>query len=290
MKPMLKTAFFSAVKSLLKNGVKPYFRAANFGKLGLIEFVGTNGNNHVEQVYSCAWYSAERMSARFQGWFRAAVAEFNAEIAESLDLNDKVMHGDTVRTVTGFRNDVIRSSNGTPRKYKRTGVLILDYSIEVMASDVTPIEKQSTSSDSAATEPEDILPMGDEAGEIVLEVETMISVKQRYPMEFAVVGHHVFVGAIRTDFEYDKNFYFGVNLKETVIGREVFLRVPELEPSFFTENASAFKMQAQREIIILPDRDFSPIGGTKALQRDILGSASRCHTAATPTIMGVDHE
>lgn len=151
-------------------------------------------------------------------------------------------------------------------------------------------KNESTPSDSAAEEPEDILPLGDEAGEIVLEVETMISVKQRYPMEFAVVGHHVFVGAIRTDFEYDKNFYFGVNLKETVIGREVFLRVPELEPSFFTENASAFKMQAQREIIILPDRDFSPIGGTKALQRDILGSASRCHTAATPTIMRVDHE
>ncbi|MFI7812993.1 hypothetical protein [Citrobacter werkmanii] len=139
MKPMLKTAFFSAVKSLLKDGVKPYFRAANFGKLGLIEFVGTNGNTHVEQVYSCAWYSAERMSARFQGWFYAAVAEFHAEAAERLEDGDKVLDGETVRTVTGFRNIMRRSANGTPRDLKRTGVVILDDGIEANAGDLKPV-------------------------------------------------------------------------------------------------------------------------------------------------------
>ncbi len=136
MKPMLKSAFFSAVKSLLTNGFRPTFYTVNNGGIGIIAFIDKNGSKQVEQVYSCSSLAVATIAPRFEKWFAAAVAEFHADAAESLESGQQVLDKGTVRTVTGFRSVFIRSVNGTPRAQARTGVVVLDHRHEVMAGDL----------------------------------------------------------------------------------------------------------------------------------------------------------
>nr|WP_193216063.1 hypothetical protein [Salmonella enterica]AKJ19762.1 hypothetical protein [Salmonella enterica subsp. enterica serovar Typhimurium] len=136
MKPMLKSAFFSAVKSLLTNGFRPTFYTVNCGRIGIIAFTDKNGSKQVEQVYSCTSLAVKTIAPRFEKWFAAAVAEFHAAAAETLESGQQVLDKGTVRTVTGFRSAFIRSANGTPRAQARTGVVMLDHRHEVMAGDL----------------------------------------------------------------------------------------------------------------------------------------------------------
>ncbi|EGE2353521.1 hypothetical protein DL738_11760 [Escherichia coli] len=140
MKPMLKSAFFSAVKSLLTNGFRPTFYTVNCGQIGIIAFTDKNGSKQVEQVYSCTSLAVKTITPRFEKWFSAAVAEFHAAAAEDLEPGQQVLDNGIVRTVTGFRNVFIRSINGTPRALARTGVVVLDHKHEVMAGDLVPID------------------------------------------------------------------------------------------------------------------------------------------------------
>lgn len=139
MKPMLKTAFFSLVKRLMREGCNPTINKYYAHQPVNLVWIDSEGKTQVEPIYQTSIGAKNTVTARFDAWFAAAVAEFHAEAAECMDLNDKVIHGDAVHTVTGFRNEIARSSNGTPRKYKRTGVVILDGSIEANAGDLKPV-------------------------------------------------------------------------------------------------------------------------------------------------------
>lgn len=139
MKPMLKNTFFATVKELAAAGRKPYFYTICGGKTGLLAW-DVDGMKHVEEVFSTTYESAPRMIDRFNAWFVAAMGEFHAAAAEGLEEGDRVLDGDTVRTVTGFRTVAPRDSlgNKTNGICPRTGVIVLDGKIETMAGDVKP--------------------------------------------------------------------------------------------------------------------------------------------------------
>lgn len=139
MRTMLKADFITAVKNLFANGIRPEFYTTENESVGIIAFTDKNGDRQEERVYCQHTPSRDLIAARFAKWFAAVAAEFHAEAAEALEEGQKVQDGDTVRTVTAIRTDFIRSVNGTPRDLKRTGVVILDNGIEVMAGDVKPV-------------------------------------------------------------------------------------------------------------------------------------------------------
>ena len=139
MKPMLKNIFFTTVKQLAAAGRKPHFYTICGGKSGLLAW-DVDGVKHVEELFSTTYESAPRMIDRFNAWFVAAMGEYHAAAAEALKVGDRVLDGDDERTVTGFRTVAPRDSigNKTNGVCARTGVIVLDGTIEVMAGDVWP--------------------------------------------------------------------------------------------------------------------------------------------------------
>lgn len=140
-------------------------------------------------------------------------------------------------------------------------------SIEVMASDVTLIEEQSTSSESAATEPEDILP----EGELVIDTVAYVAIKQKYPLDFVVLGNHVFVGAVHTTREFDTNYYLGADQHTKREGQHVYLRVPGLSSEVILGNPCMFHEMPSETRTLLTDVTHTPVGGVKRLRDEVLG-------------------
>lgn len=139
MKPMLKSAFFSAVKSLLADDFKPTFYTVNSGTIGIISYIDKNGTKQVEQVYSCSHIARDTITPRFQGWFNAIMAEHHASVADKLSVGDKVMDGKTERTVTHISRRVLLDSNGLRKNQAcpASGEIVLDGLIKVMAGEIT---------------------------------------------------------------------------------------------------------------------------------------------------------
>ena len=79
MHTMLKTEFFSAVKSLLADGFKPTFYTVDNEAIGIISWVDGNGTKQVEQAYSRHTPARDIIAKRFRGWFETIMAEHNAK-------------------------------------------------------------------------------------------------------------------------------------------------------------------------------------------------------------------
>lgn len=143
MKPMLKTAFFSLVNDLLARGIMPELKAYAFKYYGSLVWM-EGDNTRLEHLYSAGDRKSETASIfrkRFKKWFDEIIAAYHAAAAEKLTDGQQVLDGDIVRTVTGFRTgslgfmpDGSRRSGTCPR----TGVIVLDGKIEVMAGAVKP--------------------------------------------------------------------------------------------------------------------------------------------------------
>lgn len=158
MKPMLKAAFFTAVKNLLVNGFNPTFYTIQNEAIGLISFIDKNGDKQVEEVYSCFTPARDNIAKRFRGWFETVSNEHHADLADAMAVGDKVQDGDTVRTVTAIRRVVARSANGTPKNQvcAASGVIVLDNGFEVMAGDVSPVRVETLKISSAHTTAEQL--------------------------------------------------------------------------------------------------------------------------------------
>ncbi|HFU2857268.1 TPA: hypothetical protein ACGQ50_000808 [Enterobacter cloacae] len=138
MKPMLKTAFFSLVNDLLSRGIRPVLKAEPNLCVGVLQWEG-----HQEYLYwahDASPLTARTSRKRFVAWFAEIMTAYHAKIAENYKVGDRVLDGDDERTVTGFRTVAPRDSigNKTNGVCARTGVIVLDGKIEVMAGDVWP--------------------------------------------------------------------------------------------------------------------------------------------------------
>lgn len=141
MKPMLKAAFFSLVNDLLARGVTPELKVSTLTSYGSIKW--TEGDStRVEELYSvrdCSPLTASYFRKRFIAWFAEIMAAYHAAAAEELTMGQKVMDGDTVRTVTLIHSTYTYCPDGSKKSLVRTGVIVLDDKIEAMAGDVKPL-------------------------------------------------------------------------------------------------------------------------------------------------------
>lgn len=142
MKPMLKTAFYSLVNDLLARGIMPELKAYAFKYYGSLVWV-EGDDTRLEHLYSAGDRKSETASIfrkRFEKWFDEIIAAYHAAAAEKLAYGQKVIDGDTVRTVTGFHTTASRDSlgNKTNGVCPRTGIIVLDGKIEVKAGAVKP--------------------------------------------------------------------------------------------------------------------------------------------------------
>lgn len=142
MKPMLKTAFYSLVNDLLARGIMPELKAYAFKYYGSLVWV-EGDDIRLEHLYSAGDRKSETASIfrkRFEKWFDEIIAAYHAAAAEKLAYGQKVIDGDTVRTVTAFHTTAPRDSlgNKTNGVCPRTGIIVLDGKIEVKAGAVKP--------------------------------------------------------------------------------------------------------------------------------------------------------
>lgn len=135
MKPMLKAAFYSLVNDLLARGIKPELKAYTFKHYGSLVWV-EGDNTRLEHLYSVGDRSSDTakiFQQRFTNWFNEIIAAYHVAAAEKLTVGEKVLDGDTVRTVTGFRTTVSRLFDGTQ---KSQVFVVLNNGAEVMPGDV----------------------------------------------------------------------------------------------------------------------------------------------------------
>lgn len=142
MKPMLKNSFFSLVNDLLARGITPELKVSALTSYGNLKWEDGD-TTRVADLYSvrdCSPLTASTFRKRFIKWFDEIIAAYHAAAAENLTEGQKVLDGDTVRTVTAFRKTVLRDSNGLPinQECPRSGVILLDGKYEVMAGSVKP--------------------------------------------------------------------------------------------------------------------------------------------------------
>lgn len=142
MKPMLKNTFFSLVNDLLARGITPELKVSALTSYGNLKWEDGD-TTRVADLYSvrdCSPLTASTFRKRFIKWFDEIIAAYHAAAAENLTEGQKVLDGDTVRTVTAFRKTVLRDSNGLPinQECPRSGVILLDGKYEVMAGSVKP--------------------------------------------------------------------------------------------------------------------------------------------------------
>lgn len=142
MKPMLKNTFFFLVNDLLARGITPELKVSALTSYGNLKWEDGD-TTRVAELYSvrdCSPLTASTFRKRFIKWFDEIIAAYHAAAAENLIEGQKVLDGDTVRTVTAFRKTVLRDSNGLPinQECPRSGVILLDGKYEVMAGSVKP--------------------------------------------------------------------------------------------------------------------------------------------------------
>lgn len=151
MKPMLKATFFSLVNDLLARSIMPELIASTLTSYGSLKW--KEGDcTRVEELYSvrdCSQLTASTFRKRFRKWFDEIIAAYHAAAAEKLAYGQKVIDGETVRTVTGFHTIAPRDSlgNKTNGVCSRTGVIVLDGKIEVMAGAVKAFTPPNEASD-----------------------------------------------------------------------------------------------------------------------------------------------
>lgn len=397
MRPMLKTDFFALVRSLFAAGITPTLLTSTLTASGYLRWKSAEGKEESATLFfahNCRPSTARVSRKRFIGWFDELQQERLTQLANAINVGDRVVHGGVERTVTEIRATVIREANGTPKASFRNGVIILNRNIEALVTDVTPVKNaqeaaqahekhaetvtdykplsmrlvrhancqydhnmppsyrnrgrkvfmyiaignyedneerterqldametllnnmgwkenndtcpnyaegqscgfwihpdeldkfridymtakkalpnvlaRQADSESQPRVPDDILPVMDD-GTLTVKGATYIAVNMKYPLELFVIQSHVFVGAIRTDHKYDKNFYLGVDQKHQRQGREVFLKLQGIRPDFITSQPEKFHQQEERIVVLMPDKDYYPAGGWNRFKMEIAG-------------------
>ncbi|HAV1601541.1 TPA: hypothetical protein JG832_002431 [Enterobacter hormaechei subsp. xiangfangensis] len=143
MKPMLKKDFCHIVTTLLARGIVPTLDASFFCKSGRLIWK-EKGETRIAMLFKSPTHTSaanEQNRIRFTSWFNTCLMTHSAKLAEKMKVGDKVLDGDAVRTITGFRKVVERHSDGSPKDQicQRSGVIVLDNDKEVMAYEVSTV-------------------------------------------------------------------------------------------------------------------------------------------------------
>lgn len=128
MKPMLKKDFYALVNRLLSEGFQPTINWGYVFQDANLVWIDAEGHTQFEPIYTTTPAGAHTKRRRFDNWLTEILDAFNIAAADALEVGDKVLDGDVVRTVTAIRS-VLKSSN----EVQRTGVIMLDGKVEVMA-------------------------------------------------------------------------------------------------------------------------------------------------------------